>query len=274
MNRLFRGFVVLFGVVLVSAMLGGCGREVLQRQAFINFLQYDVLPRNTGLPLPPGSLRKKFGNYASDYDILVEFNNNFTKKIVKPMETLQQAYTTAMMPESPQSARREATVQYRNFIISQLSAMIEDELAATEAKIKLLNQPDDLKDVYTQTVNKYIRQPSRTLQEIIPAVADMLNRNLELLDYVDANAGKIEIKDGFYSVKDPAISRKLVDLQSAITASAQRVQDVHSEIVQQPIGSSGAQGTIRSVSPSPAAPVPETPAPATNPRPNRNNNQR
>jgi len=239
MNKRF-SFVAVCLVISLVASFAGCSRDVQQRQAFTSFLQKEVIPRNSGIYIPNTAMRKKFGIYATHYDLIVEHNKTMLERVGKPLEKLQREYQDAVKPEASAKERREAIIKYRDALQS-IAENLDKVLAATEAEIAKLNQPDGLKEIYDQAVEKHIRAPARTLKAMIPAIAEMMGKNLELLDYIAANRGKVEIKDGMIQVdrtKDrvQSILARLKEMQDEIHEMAQAIQEQHNELTRQSTG--------------------------------------
>ena len=239
MNKRFY-FVAIFCGLCLVASFAGCSREVQQRQAFTRFLQKEVIPRNSGIYIPNTAMRKKLGIYATHYDVIVEHNKTMLERVGRPLEKLQREYQDAVKPEATTKERQAAIIKYRD-ALQAIAEDLDKVLAATESEIVKLKQPEGLKETYTQTVEKHIRAPARILKAMIPAIMEMMSKNLELLDYIAANKGKVEIKDGMIQVdrnkdKDQSILTHLKKMQDEIHAMAQSIQEQHNEFTRQSIG--------------------------------------
>ena len=239
MNKHFYSVPALW-VLCLAVLLAGCGRELQQRQAFISFLQKEVIPRNSGILVPTAAMRKKFGIYAAHYDVIVEYNKAILEKVGRPLEKLQREYQDAVKPEATVEERRKAIIKYRGALQS-ISTVLDKELAWTESEIAKLDQPVDLKSVYTQAVEKHIRIPAKALKAMIPATEEMMSKNLDLLDFITANRGKVEIKDGMIQLdrnkdKDQSTLIRLNEMQAEILRMANAIQTQHSEFIRQSIG--------------------------------------
>jgi len=239
MNKRFYSIPALWILCLV-VLLTGCGREVQQRQAFTSFLQKEVIPRNSGILIPTKAMRKKFGVYALHYDLIVEYNKAVLEKVGRPLEKLQREYQDAVKPEANVEERRKAIIKYRE-ALHAIEAELDKELAWAESEIAKLDQPDDLKTVYTLAVEKHIRIPAKALKAMIPATEEMMGKNLDLLDYITANKGKVEIKDGMIQVdrnkdKDQSALTHLNEMQAEILKMANAIQMQHSEFTRQSFG--------------------------------------
>ncbi|MCL1861280.1 MAG: DUF3053 domain-containing protein [Proteobacteria bacterium] len=239
MNKRFCSILVLWMLGLV-VLLAGCSRELQQRQAFIGFLQKEVIPRNSGLLIPTKAMRKKFGIYATHYDVIVEYNKVMLEKVGRPLEKLQREYQEAVKPEANVEERRKAIITYRK-ALQPIKAALDMEIVTTESEVGKLDQPNELKEIYTQAVEKHVRIPAKALEAMIPAIETMMDKSLELLNYIIANKGKVEIRDGMILVdrnkdKDQATLAKIEAMQAEIRNMEQAIQIQHKEFIRQSIG--------------------------------------
>jgi len=234
MNKHFRSLFVLW-LVGVALTLTGCGRELQQRQAFISFLQKEVVPRNSSIIIPNKAMRKKFGEYAKHYDIIVDFNKAMTEKIGTPLSKLQDSYSDAMKPEATVKVRRQATVKYLE-ALDEMEKSLDQELASAEAKFSTLEQPAEVRAVYAQVIEKHVRTPAKALKTLLPATREMLDKNLAMLNFILEHKGKIEIRDGMIQVKDRSALAQLNKMQAEIAKTAQNLQAQHNEFSKQTAG--------------------------------------
>ena len=197
MNK-FRSIFVLW--VLGFAILStGCSRESQQQYAFINFLQKDVIPRNSGILIPNANTRKKIGSYSTHYSVIVEYNKDLLEKVSRPLEKAQREYQDAVKPETSIKDRKEAIFKYQEALKS-IKEILDAEAASVELKFAGMTQPDEVKDVYNQAFEKLVRTPTIGLKTfLIPATEEVLNKNLEFLEYISKTHG-VEIKDGVIQV--------------------------------------------------------------------------
>jgi predicted RND superfamily exporter protein len=175
-SKRFCSFLVLL-MISLAVSFGGCSREVQQRQAFTSFLQKEVIPRNSGILIPNKAVRKKFGIYATHYDVIVEYNKVMLEKILRPMEKLQREYQDTVKPEASVEERRSAIIKYRE-ALQAIEATLDKELATTESEVAKLDQPEELKNVYTMAVDKHVRLPAKAFKAMIPATEKMMSKNL------------------------------------------------------------------------------------------------
>jgi len=180
-------------------------------------------------------MRKKFGEYASHYDVIIDFNKSMQEKIVLPLDKLQREFSEAMRPEATVKARTTATTRYRQSL-QQIEKTLDDELALAEGKIARLVQSNDLKAVYTQAVDKHVRFPAKALKAMIPATCELLDKNLALLEFIGSNKGKVEIRDGMIQVKDRSTLARLNEMQADIAKMAKNIQSQHNEFTRQSMG--------------------------------------
>lgn len=236
MNKRFRS-VLVFCTLSLAVLLTGCNSESKQQIAFINFLQKDVIPRNSGFLIPNADTRKKFGVYAAHYSLIVEYNKILLERVSKPLEKLQREYQDAVKPETSAEERKEAIIEYRE-ALQAIKKILDKEFASVESKIEALSQPDEVKGVYARAVEKHVHIPGQDLRDLIVSIEMMLNKNLDLLDYIIANKGKVELKEGMIEVdrnkKDyQSTLDRLYKMQSEIREMADIIQAQHTEKLRQ-----------------------------------------
>jgi len=234
MNKHARSLLILW-LLGIAITLTGCGRELQQRQAFITFLQKDVIPRNSVILIPTKAMRKKFGEYASHYDVIIDFNMAMLEKIKQPLDKLQREYSEAMKPEATVKARTVATKKYRESL-QEIEKTLDEELENAEGRINQFVQPSELKSVYTQAFDKHVRLPANALKALIPATRELLDKNLVLFDFVSANKGKIEIRDGMIQVKDRSTLARLDEMRADIAKMEQSIRNQYADFTKQSMG--------------------------------------
>ena len=231
MNKRFHSLPVLW-MRGIAILFTGCGRELQQRQAFTIFLQKEVIPRNSSIIIPTKAMRKKFGEFARHYDIIVDYNKAVTEKVRRPLEKLQDSFSDAMKPETGVKERKDATVKYLE-ALKQFEQALDQELAVAEGKISILEQPDEVNQAFMQAVEKHVRVPAKTLKAMIPATKEMLEKNLEMLNFILAHKGKIEIRDGMIQVRDRSTLAKLSQMQADIAKKAHDLHKRYKELTNQ-----------------------------------------
>jgi hypothetical protein len=229
MHKLFHSLLVAWigATVLFST---GCDREPQQRQTFIDFLKKEVeSPRTNALEIPTPAMRKRYGLYAMYYDVIIDFNKTISTNVSKPIRRMYRECRTVLnSPEASVEERRAAIIKLRDALI-QVEKSLDDELAIAEAKAAALNQPNNLKIVYFQVFDKYVRIPAREVKAILAPTNELLGKYLDMLNFFDAHKNKIEIRDGMIQINDPKLTSQLNAIQAEITRMEQSIQAKHEE---------------------------------------------
>lgn len=236
MNKRFSSIAVLW-MLCFAMLLVGCSREQQQQRDFINFLKKEVIPRNSGILVLTKAMRKKFGIYTSHYDVIVAYNKAVLEKVSKPLEKAQREYQEAVKPEASVGERKKAILIFQE-TLTKIEATLGSELAKADSELAALVQPDILKDVYNQAVEKHIRIPAEAFKSMIPEIREMMGKNIALLDYISASKGKVEIKDGLIQVdrnkdKDQAALNHINEMKAEILRITQAIQAQHGEFTRQ-----------------------------------------
>ncbi|MDR2689365.1 MAG: DUF3053 domain-containing protein [Azoarcus sp.] len=227
MNKWFlslRWLWMLGVVVLIAA----CGNEEAQRQAFIEFLQKSVIEKQGGfITVLTQEQREHFGDYASHYDIIVDFNRSMGE-VVKPLNGIAREMTSTMKQNVDAEARKALMVKL-NDQFQQINKKLDEELSRAETRLADLNQPDDLKAVYTQAFERTVRTPGRISREMVSLTAEMVTKANEVFDFIANNPDKIEIKGGRMIAKDRAVLTKLNAFQADLLAIVQKLQELKAQ---------------------------------------------
>lgn len=234
-KRLFS--TVVLWMLSFAILLAGCSREQQQQRDFINFLKKEVIPRNSGILVLTKAMRKKFGIYTEHYDVIVTYNKAVLEKVSKPLEKAQREYQEAVKPEASTEERKKAIIKFQGRLTA-IETILDSELAKADSELAALEQPDILRDVYSQAVEKHIRIPAEAFKSMIPSIREMMDKNIDLLDYISANKGKVEIKDGLIQVdrnkdKDQRALNHINEMKAEILQITQSIQAQHGEFTRQ-----------------------------------------
>jgi hypothetical protein len=217
-NRRVAGFAAL---VLLAAGLTACGdSEADQRKAFIQFLQkYIVDNSGAHVPRPTAEDTKSFGPYAEHYAVITSFNDKIGKAMQGPYKISQ---TNA--PRSVQELLdRRADVKAMAAALCGVADEMRKSLAEAGAKRAALQQPDDLKPVYSAAFERTVTGPGEAFAATIPVGIDGLQAGLELADYLDAHRATVKVSGSSIQTNDPKVRADVAKLLNAMTVQSQRL---------------------------------------------------
>lgn len=164
MKSLFRPFLLL--ALALPLVLAACGsKEPEQRAAFTQFLQTRIVDKpGVRVPKLTEKEKKSFGDYASHYAMISDFNAAMDAS-VKPMGNLMQKGAVRSLNDV--IARRDdiKTVQAA---LKDMGEALGNEQAKADAARAQLKQPDDLKAVYDKAYAKTVTVPADTFHEVLP----------------------------------------------------------------------------------------------------------
>jgi hypothetical protein len=229
MQNLLRGATLaVFG--LVPILLAGCGdKEADQRKAFITFLQTAIIDR-PGIHVPQltDEERTSFGPYASQYEIIANFN--------KAMDgSVSPKFKAAMARGAIQSAGdlvgRRADIEAAKTTLDQMAGTLGADIAqANEAHLEL-TQPDDVKAVFDKAYERLVTAPAATFKEIVPVTNKVFSDALDLSDYIEHHKDRLKLLGSTLQVSDAntqkELAAKLQNLQTdqkAIQAAQTKFQ--------------------------------------------------
>jgi hypothetical protein len=217
-NRREAGFAAL---VLLAAGLTACGdSEADQRKALIQFLQkYIVDKSGAHVPRPTAEDTKSFGPYAEHYAVITDFNAEIDKAMQGPYKISQ---TNA--PRSIQELLdRRADVKAMAAAMSGVAVEMRKSLAEAGAKRAALQQPDDLKVVYSAAYERTVTGPGEGFLATIPVGIDGLQAGLDLADYLDAHRAALKVSGSSLQTNDPKVRADVTKLLNAMTVQNQRL---------------------------------------------------
>ncbi len=220
MKSLFRPFLAL--ALALPLVLAACGsKEPEQRAAFMQFLQTRIVDKpGVRVPKLTDEEKKSFGDYASQYAVITDFNTGMDAS-VKPMGNLMQK--GAMRSLNDVVTRRDDIKAVQSGLKDMGEALTKEQAKADAARAQL-KQPDDLKAVYDKAYDKTVTLPANTFREVLPQITGTLDSSLAIADYVDAHKSQIDLSGPVARVQDPTVQAELNKLLQELTAQAQKVQ--------------------------------------------------
>lgn len=226
MKVLSRAWLALF--LIVPLLSAGCGdKEPEQRAAFSQFLQTRIIDKpGTRVPLPNEEEKKKFGEYASHYDIITNFHTGMNKSS-EPLDTVMQQTSVTRLGDL---VARRGDLEKARETMTQLRAAIDKEHADADATRAKLKQPDDLKKVYDAAYDRTVTQPAVAFKSIFPLTDASLETAIETATYVEANKSKIEMAGPIVRVSDTKVQDELNKRLQAMNAQASNLNKAQSEV--------------------------------------------
>jgi hypothetical protein len=189
MTRRFALGLAALAMTLTLAACGG-GGEAEQAKAFQEFLQTRILDKKgIRMPRPTEEQRTAFGRFATDYDVIVKFNDTLSDAMgTKLPEIMRRGNVTsaALLVE-----RRDDVAAARE-ALAGVNKTMESALAEANAAKEKINQPDGLKSVYDSAYAKLVSVPAATVPPVWKALDEALGVSVELADFLIANKAKFQ----------------------------------------------------------------------------------
>ena len=192
-NRRVAGFAAL---ILLAVGLAACGdSEADQRKAFIKFL--DDINRRVGVHflVPTEEDRVAFGDYMRHYTVILDFN--------KDMKVIADDYQNGLKkmgigPNSQAQTLDQKVARRQDFpalkdVTTKMMQAYEARLAKANAERGALQQPDDLKSVYTKAFDKLITAPVQAMLASDKALFVVLDSSTQIADYVNEHRTKLTL---------------------------------------------------------------------------------
>jgi hypothetical protein len=154
------------GLSFLCLFLSGCfDSEPAERKALMEFLQVHVLDKpGVHVPKPTAEESKSFGQYAKHYAVITDFTAD------PEMIGIGKGMGEAMQIGAPRSIKelmdRRQDVKTVRATMRKLAEVMEKRLAETEAARVALQQPADLKAVYSAAFDRDVGDPARFPQRL------------------------------------------------------------------------------------------------------------
>src|SRR5450759_886380 len=192
-NRRAATVVALFAL---TAALVGCGdSEADQRKAFIKFL--DDINQRVGVHflVPTQEDRVAFGDYMRHYTVILDFN--------KDMKVISNDYQAGLKkmgigPNSQAQTLEQMVARRQDFpalkdVTTKMMQAYEARLSKANVERVALQQPDDLKAVYTKAFDKLVTAPMQAMLASDKALLVVLDSSTQIADYVNEHRSKLTV---------------------------------------------------------------------------------
>jgi hypothetical protein len=211
----------------VAVLVSACG-DAAQRKAFVEFLQSKATSQPNHIAVPNATMRESFGDYAQHYDLIINFHHTLNDKAETSLKSLSKDFSAAMN-FSTSIAERRTIIAKLNTAFGEMNTTVGGALKEAEDKLASFNQPDDVKAAYTPVFDLHVRKPAKAFSELVPLLTELTSKSTEMLDFVEANQGKITTKGGRLQVTDQATLNRLNAFQKDLASIGQKVQTLISQ---------------------------------------------
>ncbi|EIC82611.1 DUF3053 domain-containing protein [Serratia sp. M24T3] len=194
-SRTFARWLAPVVALLVVFQLTACGdKEPEQRKAFIDYLQNTVMRSGQNLPTLSEDQRQKFGNYANDYTIILNFSRQLKQSI---NEGLAPAVNTIAQIHVPQDyLQQKGALQQAAGSLNSVTQQIQTAKATADTAQAALKQPDDLKAVYSKVYAQDVTQPANALLPVVPALAGFTQDIAAVGDFLSQQGTQVAFANG------------------------------------------------------------------------------
>ena len=188
-NLTWRWLVSVF-VMLSMLVISGCGdKEPRQRSAFIIFLQTEIINKNRlNLPVLNSEQVESFGDYASHYQMLADFNNELNTAFTPLAASLQ---SFRAMTSVKEMVDNRDNVQETLTQINDSAAKLTELTQRIEQQKATLVQPDELNVPFDRAYNKIVTQQTESAKEGFPLLSNLFTDALALIDFVKSKGDSV-----------------------------------------------------------------------------------
>ena len=210
-------------LLLIASALSACGDDDdAQLKAFIAFLQTRIIDKpGVHVPQPTADETKAWGSYASQYAIIVNFNDALSRHVTAPMN---QAVSRGSITSLQDVVTRRADLAEIRRGMGDLRTELDRQLATAEAAHAGLKQPADLKPVFDAAYERDVTGPTHAFQDALPVAESALAAAVDLGDFLAQHSKAISVQGAQVQVSDPALQRDLNARLAVMNAKGQAVQ--------------------------------------------------
>jgi len=226
MTFLFRRRFVFAGLVLLCLSIAGCfDSEPAERKAFMEFLQVNVLDKpGVHVPKPTDVEIKSFGPYAKHYAVITDFAAD--PEMIGITKDMAEAIQIGAPRSIKELMERRQDVKTVRDVMTKLRAGMETKLAATEAARATLQQPADLKAVFSAVFDRNVGDPARAFRNAFPVVEETFVTIQTLVDFIETHQSAVTFSGSSVQTSDPKVRAELAAILKAMNAKSQQLQDM------------------------------------------------
>lgn len=208
--------------MLVAMQLTACGdKELEQRKAFIDYLQNTVMRSGANIPTLNEDQKRKFGNYADDYAIIVDFSLQFSKSVgaslTPALDQINQIRTA-----QDYMSKRDA-LQQSVGALNLLGRQIQSAKSQADTARAALKLPGDLKEVYNQAYDKIVTTPANALMPAIPTVASFVQDLVQVGDFLQTQGNQVSFNNNAVQFRSAQQARQYNTMMSSLVAKQQNL---------------------------------------------------
>lgn len=212
----------IYAALCLILFISGC--DSARRDAFIAFLDDNIVNRQElSVPIIDNQQRQPIGEkYTSQYLILQNFYVNTVQKIVSDLNQQSEALSSLPTPDKYELLNAFYLTSVN------LSAKLENDLAAANAAKDKVDQPAKLKLVYDKAYEKVVTSSASVLKELCTASVELAEAKMAIALFAREHSRYISVVDGGFEVKNKIVHQQfqpLLDTGSNAVdafASAQR----------------------------------------------------
>lgn len=215
---LFNRIAVVLSLGLLAFSLSACGSsEESERKAFIEFLQTRI-NKHSGVRVPKltEADKEKFGPYAADYQLIIQYNDD-AGEIMKPV--MESASSLSGMRSPSDVLNKRALITAVRTKLQEQNKKYVERKAKLEADHAALKHPEDLKVVFEAAYNHVITEPGSLMTRTFSNLDKLLATYEDFGAVLEKNKDKIKMSGLSFEAEDQQvideINSKVAEVQKA-----------------------------------------------------------
>lgn len=189
---MFRQWVASFAAIVLVFSLAACSdNKAKQESELTTFLQTEILQKNrVNLPALTEKERAEFGDFASQYELLLNFDEKIKHAFAPLSTSLQSLPKMSSVKEMMES--KEKITKTRNELAASYSQLTQ-MVAQMEKEKALLVQSDALKGAYDQVYNRLVLEQLAVAKEGFPLLISMFEQALQIIDFIESKGESVSV---------------------------------------------------------------------------------
>jgi Protein of unknown function (DUF3053) len=189
-------------IAALSLPLVACGdNEEKQAAELQRFLQARILDRQgAGVPRPNEEERKAFGRFATDYDIILTFNETMNASV---NTRISDVIRRGSFNRAQDFIDRKDDIATARDALKGMADAMDGALRQANESRAALKQPDSLKPVYDKAFERMITRPAEIMRDVFPAADGVFTQGLEFSDFLTANKADFKFNGAVVETSKP-----------------------------------------------------------------------
>lgn len=218
-------FAPLLAVLFVFTLAGCSDKEPQQRNAFIIFLQTEIINKNRINPPTLTSVQQEqFGVYVKDYQVLTDFNEEirtiFAGSLTTSLQDIQSMKNVKELMDNSQKINLALTE------IESAKTKLTSALSSAKKAKAALSYPIDLQTTFDNAYTKVVTQQDELAERSLPALIQLFHDALNLTHFIQSQGSNVTLSNNQIEFPEQPMVDKYNQLNAQLQKSVLEVQNL------------------------------------------------